>query len=199
MAGKDVRERVLEAGLELLSENGVRWLTQPQVAKRAGVRQSHLTYYFPRRADLIGAVARRYIEAAAVELMELFQRGDSQDLGQLLMGFAYRQVSDRRRARGLLGLLVASEEDAALRQQLVEAMSNLRGLIAHAMGVEAGHPAATVMQATLWGLGINNLLMMDVTDEAELKRLLEQVARQSGVGVTERARKRTRRRRKGAS
>ena len=171
---EDVRERVLTAALELLAEHGVRRLTQPQVAEKAGVRQSHVTYYFPHRSDLIGAVARRYIEAAAVEMMQLFQLPD--DLGKLLLAFAYKQVSDRRRIRTLVGLLVASEEDEALRDQMVEAVGTLRNVIAQAMGVPPGDPAATIMQATLWGLGINTLLMGE--GEAESKQLIDRVAEQ---------------------
>ena len=31
-------------------------LTQPKIAKALGLRQSHLTYYFPRKADLFAAL-----------------------------------------------------------------------------------------------------------------------------------------------
>jgi AcrR family transcriptional regulator len=54
----DVRERLLEAALRLLAESGAHELTQPKVAKAAGVRQSHLTYYFPTRGELLQEVAR---------------------------------------------------------------------------------------------------------------------------------------------
>mgnify|MGYP003896031447 CR=1 FL=1 len=173
---QDVKETVLRAAVELLAEHGLRRLTQPQVAERAGVRQSHVTYYFPRRSDLIGAVARRYIESAGVEIMQLFQTaGSDDDLTPLLIAFARRQVTDLRRVRTLLGLLVASEEDAALREQMVEAVSGLRAVIAHAMGVPAGDPAATIMQATLWGLGLNTLLMGDLGG-ADLVDLIAQKA-----------------------
>jgi AcrR family transcriptional regulator len=47
----DVRTRILEAALGLLAEHGVTELTQPKIAAAAGVRQSHLTYYFPTRMD----------------------------------------------------------------------------------------------------------------------------------------------------
>ena len=57
------RERdIIEAGLALLREQGLASLTQPRVAERAGVRQSHITYYFPTRIDLVEAVARAAID-----------------------------------------------------------------------------------------------------------------------------------------
>jgi hypothetical protein len=41
-SGPDVRERILDAAIESWAESGISGLTQTQVAKRAGVRQSHL-------------------------------------------------------------------------------------------------------------------------------------------------------------
>lgn len=35
---------------------------QPNIAARSGLRQSHLTYYFPTRTDLSAAVARKAID-----------------------------------------------------------------------------------------------------------------------------------------
>jgi DNA-binding transcriptional regulator YbjK len=60
---EDRREKIIEAGLALLREEGLSGLTQPRVAARTGLRQSHLTYYYPTRAALLAAVA-----AAAVEI-----------------------------------------------------------------------------------------------------------------------------------
>src|SRR5881227_2373362 len=72
----EVRERILEAALSLLAESGAHELTQPRVSKAAGVRQSHLTYYFPTRADLLVAVARHGMEILAGPLLDQAQRGD---------------------------------------------------------------------------------------------------------------------------
>ena len=61
----DVRDRILDAALELLAQGGAQELTQPRVARAAGVRQSHLTYYFPTRAHLFQAVAHRSLDELA--------------------------------------------------------------------------------------------------------------------------------------
>ncbi|MHC5540598.1 TetR family transcriptional regulator, partial [Singulisphaera rosea] len=52
----DRRQEIIEAGLATLRERGYSGFTQPRVATRAGLRQSHLTYYYPTRADLLAAV-----------------------------------------------------------------------------------------------------------------------------------------------
>ena len=64
----DVRGRILEAALGLLAESGAHELTQPKVARAAGVRQSHLTYYFPTRGELLQEVARHSIDKLAGQL-----------------------------------------------------------------------------------------------------------------------------------
>ena len=60
-----VRERILDAALAILAESGLRNLTQVGVANRARVRQSHLTYYFPTRDDLLEAVTARAVDGIA--------------------------------------------------------------------------------------------------------------------------------------
>jgi AcrR family transcriptional regulator len=54
---QDRRKEILDAGLAILREQGLAGLTQPRVAARVGLRQSHLTYYYPTRAELLAAVA----------------------------------------------------------------------------------------------------------------------------------------------
>src|SRR6266511_2817558 len=63
--GCDVRDRILDSALLAMREGGIRRLTQPEVAARAGVRQSHLTYYFPTRDDLLEASAERFVDSLA--------------------------------------------------------------------------------------------------------------------------------------
>jgi AcrR family transcriptional regulator len=65
---QDRREVILKAAIATLREYGYSGFTQPRVAKRADVRQSHLTYYFPTRLALLEGVARL---AAAAEASDL--------------------------------------------------------------------------------------------------------------------------------
>ncbi len=53
----DRREALLEAAISVVREGGYPALTQTRVAAVAGMTQSHLTYYFPTRTDLVQAVA----------------------------------------------------------------------------------------------------------------------------------------------
>lgn len=53
---KNVRQRILDTALDIVENEGMKALTQPRIAKACGLRQSHLTYYFPRKADLYVAL-----------------------------------------------------------------------------------------------------------------------------------------------
>ena len=59
----DRRESLIEAAIAAVREGGYPALTQPKVAALAGMSQSHLTYYFPTRSDLVKAVAERIVRA----------------------------------------------------------------------------------------------------------------------------------------
>jgi AcrR family transcriptional regulator len=60
---QDHRKKIIDTGLTILREQGLAGLTQPRIAAMTGLRQSHLTYYYPTRADLLTAVTRAAIEA----------------------------------------------------------------------------------------------------------------------------------------
>src|SRR2546428_10805001 len=96
----DVRDRILEAALGLLAESGAHELTQPRVSKAAGVRQSHLTYYFPTRADLLQEVARYSIERLAGQLAHAKEHNP----GQVAQGIAGGVGGQRWGGRGWGGV-----------------------------------------------------------------------------------------------
>src|SRR5437762_11032390 len=105
-----VRSRILEAALKLLAESGAHELTQPRVAKAAGVRQSHLTYYFPTRGELLQEVARHSIEKLAEQLAHARP-------GALPGGIA-AGAADKRRSRVMLGLVTAADRDPQIKKRM---------------------------------------------------------------------------------
>jgi AcrR family transcriptional regulator len=112
----DVRARILDAALGLLARGGAGELTQPRVARAAGVRQSHLTYYFPTRDALLQAVADRSIDALAATLMRAAQGGR---LGpQALPRALARAITDKGRTRTMLALIGTADRDPAVRKRL---------------------------------------------------------------------------------
>lgn len=193
---EDIRQKVLDAAVALLGDHGLPALTQPRVAKKAGVRQSHVTYYFPRRADLVGAVGRSYSDSVAAEVLRLIEGTEGKDVGQALRAFATAVIGDRRRTRSLIGLMAAAEEDRALREKMQQGVLGLRAVMAHALGVPETDPAAAMLQATLWGMALQHLLLDQQTD-ADLKTQIAHTAARFEFAGVRRAKK-TRPRRRAA-
>lgn len=124
----DIRTHILDTAFGLLADHGVAYLTQPRVSKAAGVRQSHLTYYFPTRSDLLAGVARHSMEILAGPLIDQAQRGalTAASLPVILTG----ALTDRRRIRAVLGLVVTADEDPKVR----DALRELLGLVRQRLG-----------------------------------------------------------------
>src|SRR3954469_13920199 len=54
----DLRERLIEAGVELVRDEGTEALTLREIARRAGVSHGAPRRYFPTHRELLAAVAR---------------------------------------------------------------------------------------------------------------------------------------------
>jgi AcrR family transcriptional regulator len=117
-----IRARILDAALGLLAEGAD--LTQPRVAKAAGIRQSHLTYYFPTVTDLMQAVARHSFESLGREL------------GGRGAGGIAAATLDKRRVRLMLSLVLAADRDASLKPRMRAFVREIRGRIAPLLELE---------------------------------------------------------------
>ena len=97
----DRRTQIIDAGLALLGEEGLSGLTQPKIAARTGLRQSHLTYYYPTRADLLAAVARAAVERQAASARSMAERITSVENAAkvLAAGTTLRTAATQRTSR----------------------------------------------------------------------------------------------------
>ena len=110
------REQILHAAVEILNAEGFGGLTQTRVAERAGMRQSHLTYYFPARNDLLRETAV-YGCGAMLGALELGIDSGELNLDNFREVMAV-DIHDRRFARLMCALIVASDEDAEIKPWL---------------------------------------------------------------------------------
>jgi AcrR family transcriptional regulator len=161
----DLREHIVDAAIKLLRESGVKKLAQPQVARAAGIPQGHLTYYFPKKADLLVAVARRTIQVFAREL-------GAERQATALCRFHMKDVG---RTRMLIGLLVAADEEPALREVLVENFGIVRRLVAAGMKRAEDDLDVEIAMATLWGLGMQHFLLHRHRPEEHTDALIERL------------------------
>src|SRR4051794_33085198 len=117
MAGieeNETRERILDAAFTVLFRDGVKKFTQPEAAKVAGMRQSHLTYYFPRKADLVTAVVARFLRTAAGR----FGSAGDQEGPAAVIAAVSRLVTEPIHMRVFLALIVEADREPALREVL---------------------------------------------------------------------------------
>jgi AcrR family transcriptional regulator len=171
----DVRSRILDAALGLLAESGAHELTQPRVARAAGVRQSHLTYYFPTRAELMQAVARHSIERLAGELAHARRHSPSQVARGIAEG-----STDKRIVRVMLGLVTAADRDPAIKRQLRRFIGELRGIMAPALeagGLRAEPACVAFFHSVVIGCAVLQLARDNSEARAEAREVLQMAAR----------------------
>ena len=111
MVPADIRERLLMAAVALIREGGLPKLTQPRVAKAAGVSQSHLTYYFPTRADLVHAVLERAAERQRAGVEATVAAADQGV--EALVGALAETLSRSENTRVLVSFVLAADTDPA--------------------------------------------------------------------------------------
>jgi AcrR family transcriptional regulator len=165
----DVRGRIVQAALEVLGEGGE--LTQPRVSRAAGVRQSHLTYYFPTVTDLLQAVARHSFDRLAGELGAAGRRRP----GSVAAGMA-RATADRRRVRMMLGLVTAADRDPSLKPRMRAFIRELRGRIAPmlgAAGLEVGDDDMAFLHTVVVGAAVLQLARDNAEARREARAVLE--------------------------
>lgn len=167
------RERLLVAALAVLESEGVHALTQPRVAERAGLRQSHLTYYFPTRGDLLKAIA----EYAAGDGPNVVRGGADAippTMAALKAHLAER-VLDSRMARLMLALTVASDEDPAVKRWMVEFDERVRATFAEVfvrMGLRLAPTELALFHASIIGIAVLHSSERTEASAREARRLI---------------------------
>jgi AcrR family transcriptional regulator len=168
-----VRDRIVAAAVEILHEQGIHALTQARVSDLAGVRQSHLTYYFPTRSDLL----KQAVVAGTASLLDVIRGspGPAQSLDEFRDALT-AQVVDRRVARMMAGLVVASEEDPALKPWLEQFEADMLAELQRAFvarGVDARGEAIELLQATVVGALTLDLAASSAASAGRAHRILE--------------------------
>ncbi len=106
----------------MLREEGLSAFTQPRVAARAKLRQSHLTYYFPTRLDLLAGVAEAAMAAQLKNLDEAFVSSD--------VKIAAGNIADTLMRPERTRVLMALAQSADVEPKLQEAFKGFAAQIA---------------------------------------------------------------------
>ena len=142
---QDRREQIIEAGLATLREHGYAGFTQPRIAARAGLRQSHLTYYHPTRLDLLAAVGRAAVDRQLAAVDATLGGLSSPEAAASAIA---ELISRHGNTRVLMALAQAADEEPRLRELFRELAD---GIVAQVGRTLLGHhdPAAVEMPARL--------------------------------------------------
>ena len=183
------REAIVAAALDVIQEEGLSGFTQPRVARRAGLRQSHLTYYFPTRAHLLLAVAdeavRRRVEALAAAVSVEDPAAKVTGLVEVLI--------DPRQTRILTALTQSADADPEVRRAfsaLGTGIAPLGAALLTSFGVEPTEASLALLQATSTGIAVLALAsggeMYRGRAEQVLDQLLTGLLAQQHTGITHR-------------
>ena len=170
-----VPERILDAALAILAESGLRHLTQVQVANRARVRQSHLTYSFPTRDDLLDAVTARAVDGIASGFRRVATDAPKGGQRQLLERLA-RSVADFAHMRMFLAMIVEADADPAVRRVMKRATEKIESALAVALGGDDAHERARLVLAAIWGLSLYQFLMRPASNASPTRAYLSWLA-----------------------
>lgn len=159
--GDDVRIRIVDTAIQLLESEGPKAFGQTRVAREAGVQQGHLTYYFPRKADLVAAVLERFTESAREEFARVMARAadlDATALRTLFFAHARSLLNDKRRTRVLIALLIEAQQDTELSQMLENWGTGQRTMAAMLLGRSADDVDIDIVMGALQGVGLQQLV-----------------------------------------
>ena|SRR5574338_1443466 len=176
----DVRTCILASALKVLRTKGVRAFTQTAVAEEAKVRQSHLTYYFPTRQELLEATAERHLDVVTEEIAQLGKTVPGWGTGPLLTALAKRMVQSEH-MRMFLAMIVEADRDPAVRALMTRGADRVRTAFVAVLGDDPDAAAkARVIQTAIWGLGLYTFALRptpDVDPTDDLLNCLEEFAR----------------------
>jgi AcrR family transcriptional regulator len=147
------REAIVAAALDVIQEEGLSGFTQPRVAQRAGLRQSHLTYYFPTRADLLLAVAE---EAVRRRIEVLRAAVSAEDPATKVAGLAEVLV-DPRQTRILTALAQSADANPSVRRAFLAlgaGIAPLGATLLKSIGAEPTEASLALLQATSTGIAV---------------------------------------------
>ena len=154
---EDRRKQIIDAGLALLREEGLPGFSQPRIAARTGLRQSHLTYYYPTRADLLAAVAQAAVEIQASDAQSMALNIETrEDAASVIAAGTARHGN----TRVLLALCEAAQQEPRVRalfNTLADGSVDLLTTLLAKLAIRPGQVHADIMHALFIGLSVTQL------------------------------------------
>jgi AcrR family transcriptional regulator len=177
---KSARQRILDAALKILRKEGVTALTQTRVAAAAGLRQSHLTYYFPRKTDLLAAT----LEAshAQAHKPKRGSAGSETDPLEAVRALMF----DRNKMRFFLSVVARASDQSDIRATLAAHARGVAERLAPLFGRTPDDPDIIAFVDMLRGMGLR--LLLETDDRRHMAVDLDALAARFGLSRAPEAR-----------
>lgn len=157
----ELRERIVDAAIEVLARHGPKGFGQVKVAREAGVAQGHLTYYFPRKSDLAAAVLERLTRDAREAMMPLLLGAGElpyEARVEAILATVRRALADDGRTRVTLALWAEAVEDHALASVLARGLELQRSALARLLARAEDDADVHLVMAAIRGLALEHLV-----------------------------------------
>ncbi|MBY6242945.1 TetR/AcrR family transcriptional regulator [Methylosinus sp. Sm6] len=164
-------EKILDSAEERLCRYGYNGVSFRDIAADVGVKSASVHYFFPTKATLVAAVARRYADLCLAELGDPAARGPAEAVA--LLGEMFRRTVAERKRMCLFGMMAAeigalpAEVGAEARRFFAETLRWLRA----ALGEDSG-AAETILAAFEGGV----LLARAMDDPSMMEKVVERVS-----------------------
>ena len=165
------RELIIEAALDVVGEEGLSGFTQPRVSQRAGLRQSHLTYYYPTRDELLVAVAEEAVRRRLSSFNAVLAARDR--LSKVDAAVAI--LIDPAQTRVLVALVQAADTHPAIRESFAGLSTGLFPIgadLLRAFDVEVTTAAQAILRALASGIAVQALAAGGADPSTHAKQLL---------------------------
>lgn len=140
------RERILGAALTVLHDVGHGQFSVQKVAREAGVYQGNITYYWPRRRDLVLALAVRVAEEYLRTFADRFRGLDvdvdvgTEDWARTVVRDIVDDAVSEARVRLLPELWSMANADEEIARAVTQVYEDATGALLDALGVASAHP-----------------------------------------------------------
>jgi len=173
----DTRQRILDAGLEVLRTVGHGQFSVQKVARAAGIYQGNITYYWPRRRDLVLALSVRIVEDYLRTFEERFSAfdADSDTWAETLVCWLIEDAVSADRVRLLPELWSMANADPEVAREVSRAFDQVIDTGLGRLGFTAGTPSGDILRRALVlaGLAAQGLTAIHGHRAADDPRLIE--------------------------
>jgi AcrR family transcriptional regulator len=180
---QDRRQSILSASLAILRKKGYAGFTQPRVAAAAGLRQSHLTYYFPTRIDLLMGVARVAIDRQLAAVDGILTASSVRKAATTIASVAVRHEN----TRVIMALAQAADQEPALRElfrELADGIILRVGKLLINLNIEPTDERCYQLHSMSVGMAVIDLATARKNGERRAARTLEAALTSMKKGVT---------------